>query len=654
MNHDAPLTPGELELLRQDLERFRATLENALDAVVTMSAEGSVTGWNAQAERIFGWKREEVMGKKMSEVLIPPNYRRAHEDGLKRFLASGQARMTNQRVETTGLHRDGREIPIELAVIPVRIAQGISFSAFIRDLTAVKQSQRAMATLEEQLRLSEQRFSKAFRASPLGILFSTLEDGRVIDANDAFLKIFGYSRQEVIGRTSAELGMWADPEDRPRLLRQLLKHGAIHNVESAFRMKSGELRRALASVEIVELSGERCALILFNDISERRRLEEQLRQFQKMESIGQLAAGVAHDFNNILAVIQGHADMLLSGMVDGSDVEESLKQIAGAARRGGNLTRQLLAFSRKQEMQPQDLNLNEVVGGMTKMLGRLLGANVALQFVPAPGLPAVHGDVGMIEQVLLNLAVNARDAMPRGGKLVVTTAVRTTGDTQMERNPEARAGQFVRLSVSDTGCGIAPEVLPRIFEPFFTTKEVGKGTGLGLATVYGIVKQHQGWIEVESEAGRGTTFNVFLPAGSRTTGPLSAPVPSRAARGHGETILIAEDEPALRRLAARVLRDLGYEVLEAGSGAEAIQVWEQQTRKVDLLLTDLVMPDGFTGRELAKKLEARQTGLKVIYTSGYSPEMGETVFVFREGINFLQKPYQPQTLAKAVRDCLDA
>ena len=245
--------------------------------------------------------------------------------------------MANQRVEMAGLHRDGRQIPIELAIMPVRVAQSISFSAFIRDLTAVKESQRTMATLEEQLRLSEQRFSKAFRASPLGIMFSTLADGRVIDANDAFLKIFGYSREDVIGRTSTELGMWADPEDRPRLLRQLLRHGSIHNVESTFRMKSGELRRALASVETVELGGERCALILFNDISERRRLEEQLRQFQKMESIGQLAAGVAHDFNNILAVIQGHTDMLLGGMVDGNDVEESLKQVAGAARRAGNL-----------------------------------------------------------------------------------------------------------------------------------------------------------------------------------------------------------------------------------------------------------------------------------------------------------------------------
>jgi len=260
----------------------------------------------------------------------------------------------------------------------------------------------------------------------------------------------------------------------------------------------------------------------------------------------------------------------------------------------------------------------------------------------------------MIEQVLLNLAVNSRDAMPQGGQLVIRTAVRTTDALQMERNPEARPGRFVLLSVSDTGCGIAPEILPKIFEPFFTTKETGRGTGLGLATVHGIVKQHQGWIEVESKAGRGTTFNVFLPASSKVAGVAEAVISPPVSPGRGEIILIAEDEPALRCLAARVLRKLGYQVLEAASGIEAIQLWEQHEKKVDLLLTDIVMPDGLTGRELARKLEASATGLKVIYTSGYSPETKETGFIFQEGVNYLQKPYHPLSLAKVVRDRLDS
>jgi CheY-like chemotaxis protein len=372
-----------------------------------------------------------------------------------------------------------------------------------------------------------------------------------------------------------------------------------------------------------------------------------------MESIGQLAAGVAHDFNNILAVIQGHTDMVLGGMVEGIDAQESLKQVAAAAKRAANLTRQLLAFSRKQDIQPQNLNLNEVVGGMTKMLERLLGARVTLQFVSAGDPPVVHGDVGMMEQILLNFAVNARDAMLSGGRLTIRTAIVEIDEVLAQRNPEARSGRFVCLSVSDTGCGIAPEVLPRIFEPFFTTKEVGKGTGLGLATVYGIAKQHQGWIEVESEVGQGTTFNVFLPAAAEAVMSTAAPVAAGAERGHGETILVAEDEPALRRLAARVLQNLGYEVLEAASGVEALQVRAQHAGRVDLLLTDLVMPDGLTGRELAKQMQARQPGLKVIYTSGYNPETEDTSFAFREGANFLQKPYLPGKLAEVVRRCLD-
>ena len=382
-------------------------------------------------------------------------------------------------------------------------------------------------------------------------------------------------------------------------------------------------------------------------------MEEQLRQLQKMESIGQLAAGVAHDFNNILSVIQGHTYLLVGGMVTGTEAEESIKQIGAAAKRAAALTRQLLTFSRKQQMAQQELNLNEVFNGIARMVERLLNAGIALEFEPAPGLPALNGDVGMMEQLLMNLAINARDAMPRGGKLTISTCACEIKGEAAKRNPEARPGGFVRLTVSDTGHGILPEVLPRIFEPFFTTKPAGKGTGLGLATVYGIVKQHQGWIEVESKVDQGTTFNVYLPASSKRASAAKEPGTTRAVRGHHETVLIAEDEPALRRLAARILDNLGYEVLEAATGVEAIHVWEQNKRKLDLLLTDLVMPDGLTGRELAKKMQAHDAGLKVIYTSGYSPETRETTFVFREGANFLQKPYPPAKLAEIVRRCLD-
>jgi PAS domain S-box-containing protein len=531
-----------------------------------------------------------------------------------------------------------------------------SFTGFIRDITERKQA-------EETLRHTEELYRRAITAADAVPYLRDYKSDSFVFIGEAIQQLTGYSAgemtphlwdsmvQETITRGEAA-GLSLEEAIR-RTRRGEIKHWQS---DCVITMRDGTKRWvADSSIEMVNDRRETTGSIgILMDITERRQIEEQLRQLQKMESIGQLAAGVAHDFNNILAVIQGHTDMVLGGMVAGNEAEESLKQVAAAAKRASNLTRQLLVFSRKQEIQPQDLNLNEVVNGMNNLLGRLLGAQVTLQFVPAANLPAVYGDAGMMEQVLLNLAVNARDAMPGGGRLTVTTTARRIDETQAQRNPEARAGQFIRLSVNDTGSGIAPEILSRIFEPFFTTKEVSKGTGLGLATVYGIVKQHQGWIEVESEVGRGTTFNVFLPASSGAATSPAEEIPTAAARGRGETILIAEDEPALRRLAARVLRNLGYEVLEAASGVEALQVWEERGKKVDLLLTDMVMPDGLTGRELAKQMKTRESGLKVIYTSGYSPEAGETAFVFREGINFLQKPYPSNKLAKAIRDCLDA
>jgi len=633
------------EALRQSEERYRQLVESSFDAIL-VHRDGTITFVNSAGVKLFGAnKPEELVGKPFLE-LIHLDSREAAGKQIKHTCETGQ---TIPALEEKLLTLNGAMFYAEV-VIGVIIEQGRkSHLVVVRDIAARKVAEAAQR--ESQARKS------AMLEFALDAIVTIDHEGKIFEWNPAAEKMFGYRRAAVLGKELAQLIIPPASRDRHRPgLGHFLAAGkgsvlGKRTEMTALRADGNEFPVELSIARIAH-EGPPIFIGFIRDITQHRQIEEQLRQLQKMESIGQLAAGVAHDFNNILAVIQGHMDMVLSGMVEGNDAVESLKQVAGAARRAADLTRQLLAFSRKQPMQLQDLNLNEVVSGMTKMLGRLLGADVALQFVPAPNLPAVNGDVGMIEQVLLNLAVNARDAMPLGGHLVITTAIRTTGDTQVERNPEARSGQFVRLSVSDTGCGIAPEILPRIFEPFFTTKEIGKGTGLGLATVYGIVKQHQGWIEVESEAARG--FNVYLPAGSKAAAPPAEASPSAAVRGHGETILIAEDEPTLRRLASRVLRNLGYEVLEAGSGVEALEVWEQQGKKVDLLLTDLIMPDGLTGRELAKKLEQRESGLKVIYTSGYTPETTETVFVFREGVNFLQKPYHPQVLAKAVRDCLDA
>ena len=385
----------------------------------------------------------------------------------------------------------------------------------------------------------------------------------------------------------------------------------------------------------------------------RLQLEEQLRQAQKMEAIGQLAGGMAHDFNNILTVIQGYTQTLLVKEDQDKETVEGLKQTYLAAERAGSLTRQLLAFSRKQVIRLEPLNLNDVIGNLAPMLGRLIGEDVTLRSSFAPRLPLVQADAGQMEQVLMNLIVNARDAMPKGGELFITTERVTVSEAEGRQEREGRAGEFVGVSVRDTGCGIAPENVQHIFEPFFTTKDAGKGTGLGLATAYGIVKQHQGWIKVASQIGEGTTFQIFLPTTAAPAKALKTTPSERKLRGGTETILLVEDELALRRLIVNLLQRFGYTVLEATSGAKALDVWRQQGRNIDLLLTDMVMPDGVTGQELAEKLKAENPRLKVILSSGYSADFTGTDLASLKGIFFLQKPYHPQQLVQTIRECLD-
>ena len=390
------------------------------------------------------------------------------------------------------------------------------------------------------------------------------------------------------------------------------------------------------------------------DITERQQLESQLRHSQKLESVGRLAAGIAHDFNNVLTVIQGHTGLLRSDEALSAAMSESVQGIARAAERGSKLTSQLLAFSRRNVLQPQLLDLNEVLTNLSSLLHRTLGEDITYQFNYASELPAIHADRGLIEQVIMNLSVNARDAMPRGGQLVITTTLVEVDEKYAERRPaEARAGRFVCLTISDTGCGMDHVTLSRIFEPFFTTKEFGKGTGLGLATVYGIVKQHGGWIEVQSQVGQGTTFKVFLPPddGASKKRSESSRTPDNL-QGR-ETILVVEDEPPVRWIVKDVLGKYGYHVLEAGNGVEALALWHQHHSEISLLLTDVVMPVGLSGQELAEKFSAQKPGIKVIFISGYSLQVAGKGFSVLDGLNFLQKPFDGSKLALAVRQCLD-
>jgi two-component system, cell cycle sensor histidine kinase and response regulator CckA len=389
------------------------------------------------------------------------------------------------------------------------------------------------------------------------------------------------------------------------------------------------------------------------DITERKQLEEQLRQSQKMEAIGHLAGGVAHDFNNILTVIQGHASMLEMREQLPEEIQESVSQIAEASKRAANLTRQLLTFSRRQLMQPVDLDLREVVSQMTRMLHRILGEDIKLQVESTAGLPRVYADTGMMEQVVLNLAVNARDAMPKGGSLRIRTSCMSVAVDESKINPEAMPGLTVCLSVEDSGCGIPAQILSRIFDPFFTTKEVGKGTGLGLATVYGIVKQHHGWITVKSELGKGTMFEVYLPASKTASHENTTPNIPTVIRGGSETILLVEDEDVVRRLTKLALQRQGYRVLEAANGVAALAIWREHHQDIQLLLTDVVMPEQITGLELAKMLLLERPDLKTLFVSGYSVDLFGKDLNLAAGQHFLQKPYQLPQLFNKVRECLD-
>ena len=390
------------------------------------------------------------------------------------------------------------------------------------------------------------------------------------------------------------------------------------------------------------------------DTTERLSLEAQLRQSQKMESVGQLAAGVAHDFNNMLTIIQGHTSSLLAKPTLPPEIGDSVQAVYFAAERAAGLTRQLLMFSRKNVMQLRSLDLQEVVGNMTKMLQRLLGETITLEFQPAEENAFVLADSGMIEQVIMNLSVNARDAMTRGGRVSISIETVDIDDAFVETHPQAHPGPFVRLRVTDTGCGMDAATISRIFEPFFTTKDIGQGTGLGLATVYGIVKQHEGWVEVNSELRKGSTFDVYLPASDEVPLPNKTEHPaSTTVAGGKETVLIVEDEPILRSMARDILEECGYHILEASSGKDALDLWNRQVDEIDLVLTDMVMPDGVSGVDLAEQLLAGRPGLKIVFTSGYTANEVNQEMLTRTGASFLSKPYTHAELAKTVRDCLD-
>jgi len=628
--------------MRESQQRFRDLFENSPDAIFVEDLDGTVLDVNFTACVLHGLTREQLIGKSAVSDLVPPSRREnARRDFEK--LASGKLSW----VEGESLTADGNITPIEVRAGRVEYNGKPALLLHVRDISERRAAEAAVQS-------SEMLFRSVWENSVDGMRL-TDGNGVVIAVNKAYCELVGMKAEELEGKLFTVA--YAETENPQPVLEKHREHfharAANRKTQGQYTLRNGRVMALEITDSFIELHGQPLLLFsLFRDVTTQRRLEEQLRQSQKMEAIGQLAGGVAHDFNNILTVIHGHSSLLQSSDLDDGAMR-SAQQITQAAERAAALTRQLLTFSRRQLIQPKKLDMNKIVNNMTDLLARLLGEDVMLQLNYSL-LPAmVEADVGMMEQVLLNLAVNARDAMPKGGQLAVRIAIVDVNGNHVQHHPEAREGRFVCVGQSDTGCGIPPENIQRIFEPFFTTKEVGKGTGLGLATVYGIVKQHQGWIEVESTVGKGTTFRFFIPyAGSAQT-EVERPTTQVAVRGGTETILLVEDEKPVRELVSRVLQKYGYKILQAGNGIEAIAAWNQHKDEISLLFTDLVMPDNMNGRELAEKLRIDRPGLKVIFTSGYSADIVGKDFKLEPELNFLQKPYQPQTLALTVRRCLD-
>jgi two-component system, cell cycle sensor histidine kinase and response regulator CckA len=546
-----------------------------------------------------------------------------------------------------------REVQDHIARLDARVASRTAELSAANERLKSEINERLL--VERALVLSEERFSKAFNANPIPLAIVSLKDESISDTNLGFRELTGYTPEELAGHSPRQLELFVDFNKCHELVAQLASGGEVRHAPCQLRTKSGEVRDIVVSMETIELSGQAYVLSTFEDVTEQLLLEKQLRHSQKMEAVGQLAAGIAHDFNNMLTVIQGNASLILSDNPAPAD-KPLLEGVVRSAQRSAKLVRQLLAFSHKQMMEIRSVNIADSLASLADMLPRLLGEHIEFKIESAPDIPHVALDPSMLEQLLMNLAVNARDAMPRGGTLTLSARETEVTAAAVRTNQDAHAGRFLCLEVSDNGEGIAPEVLPRIFEPFFTTKPIGKGTGLGLATAYGIARQHDGWISVQTEVGKGSTFQVFIPMKEAAAHVPVATVTEAAGHRstHGsETILVVEDEDAVRSCVCAILKAKGYNILTANNGVEALTVWREKRDQVDLLLTDMVMPEGMTGTELAAKLISDRPELPVIYTSGYSNELAVPQSSLPAGGRFLAKPYQSKLLVETIREALD-
>ncbi|MDB5309034.1 MAG: domain S-box protein [Gemmataceae bacterium] len=625
--------------LAESEQRLRQLLEDVPDATLVADDRGCLLDANHRAAELTGYSRDELLGLRVAD-LSPVD-----EPG---HLPSANAGTGGQ---FTLLRKDGTRVTVEVAA--GRIG-GARAQLFLRKVVPPDDLDPRVREQLGELARAERKYREMFENATDGI-FQTSPDGRYIDANPALARMYGYASPAELIKGVADIAgeVYVDPGRRAEFAKLVETEDRVVWFESQVRRKDGRVIWVSENARAVR--DENGRLLYYEgfqrDVSDRKALEEQVQQAKKMDAVGRLAGGIAHDFNNILTVINGYTELFLTRLPAGDPGRAMLKEVREAGDRAAGLTGQLLAFSRKQVVQPRVLDLNVVVAEMERMLGRLIGEDVTLTTSLVPDLGRVRADPSQMEQVLMNLAVNARDAMPKGGRLTIETRNVELDRTYSLGHFEVRPGRYVLLAMSDTGVGMTEEVKRHVFEPFFTTKGQGKGTGLGLATVFGIVRQAGGTVGVYSEPGRGATFKVYLPVadGPGELAPAGPPPPP--ARG-SETILLVEDEDGVRSLARTVLGEYGYAVLEAADGREAIGIADRHPGPIDLLVTDVVMP-GLSGPEVAARVAARRPGVGVLYISGYTDDAVVRHGVLEAEVAFVQKPFRPDDLARRVRAVLD-
>jgi PAS domain S-box-containing protein len=639
---------------------FTELFEAFPDAIVAVDREGTIVQINTQAEELFGYAKDELVGQRV-EILVPETYRGDHQGHRAGFAQAPKTRRMGAGLELSGRRRDGSEFPVEISLSPVSTESGWFVLSAIRDISDRKKIEEELRRANEELyRITAEqigeyrsRLASIIDSSEDAILSKSL-DGTITSWNKGAEAIYGYAPEEVIGKRISMLAPSDRADEIADILQKIARGETIEHYESIRVTKEG--RHVNVSISVSPLrnaSGEIVgASAIARDITAQKKAEIQLRQSQKMEAIGRLAGGVAHDFNNILAIINACTEFLRDRIKADAEPAAYVENIRKAAERGATLTRQLLAFSRTPAIRPQILDVNERIKDISKLLRPLLGDDIEVLVLAKSPAAIIEADPGQLDQIVVNFAVNARDAMPRGGKFILETGTAVFDDAFASRHQTMEAGDYIVLAVSDTGHGMDEATLSRVFEPFFTTKEPGKGTGLGLATVYGIVKQNRGHIFVYSEPGNGTTFKVYFPSAEARIGLKSkSELENFSQKRTGNTILLVEDDDIMRPLIRKILEENGYSVATASDGKAALEWTEANAGPLDLLLTDVAMRN-MSGPELAERLQASHPTIKVIYMSGYTGELMANRDVLSPGATLLEKPFSRNALLNLVQAML--